>query len=276
MDAKSDLIWRELLASAGPSSAIPRVSALEFCRKVGIERVEAELKLMELMVLGAVAGLSEKELSRLAEHKRISGDFVMWDRGEGSVTYFRVIDPHGLRQSIVAQTIEMQREVPVLQAEEASLRRRIAGDEVSDLWRHLYRDNAEKEWKRRLAEDVSDGPPSTLGNDWFRHAIRSLRSRLNAVLERRKSIASRLAEFSRYEVPTWGSATENAEFRRDRIPKTVQQEVWRRDQGRCVECGSQDRLEFDHIIPWSKGGASTARNIQLLCESCNRRKNNRI
>jgi 5-methylcytosine-specific restriction endonuclease McrA len=48
--------------------------------------------------------------------------------------------------------------------------------------------------------------------------------------------------------------------------------VWRRDQGQCVQCGTNRNLEFDHIIPLSMGGASTARNLQLLCEACNRLK----
>jgi len=60
--------------------------------------------------------------------------------------------------------------------------------------------------------------------------------------------------------------------RRERIPDDVRIFVWRRDDGRCVQCGSQQKLEFDHIIPVSKGGSNTARNIQLLCETCNRRK----
>lgn len=60
--------------------------------------------------------------------------------------------------------------------------------------------------------------------------------------------------------------------KRDAIPKQVQREVWRRDGGRCVECESLENLEFDHIIPVSKGGSNTARNIQLLCQECNRRK----
>ncbi len=63
---------------------------------------------------------------------------------------------------------------------------------------------------------------------------------------------------------------------RKSIPESVRHEVWRRDKGRCVECGSKEKLEFDHIIPVSKGGANTARNIQLLCESCNRKKSNKI
>jgi len=56
------------------------------------------------------------------------------------------------------------------------------------------------------------------------------------------------------------------------IPKSVQREVHRRDQGKCVECDSKVKLEFDHILPFSKGGSNTARNIQLLCEYCNRSK----
>ena len=68
-----------------------------------------------------------------------------------------------------------------------------------------------------------------------------------------------------------GSMT-NVPFIRQAIPESVRHEVWRRDQGRCVQCGSQHKLEFDHIIPLSKGGGSTSRNIQLLCEGCNRKK----
>jgi hypothetical protein len=56
------------------------------------------------------------------------------------------------------------------------------------------------------------------------------------------------------------------------ISVETRREVWRRDQGRCVQCGSQERLEFDHIIPVAMGGASSARNVQLLCEGCNRQK----
>jgi tetratricopeptide (TPR) repeat protein len=56
------------------------------------------------------------------------------------------------------------------------------------------------------------------------------------------------------------------------IPEDIRHAVWRRDEDRCVECGSQENLEFDHIIPLSRGGANTERNLQLLCERCNRTK----
>jgi len=60
------------------------------------------------------------------------------------------------------------------------------------------------------------------------------------------------------------------------IPRDVQREVWRRDQGQCIQCESRLNLEFDHIIPVSKGGSNTVRNIQLLCQRCNREKYNNI
>ena len=61
-----------------------------------------------------------------------------------------------------------------------------------------------------------------------------------------------------------------------RISQDVKDAVWRRDEGKCIECGSNENLEFDHIIPHSKGGANTYRNIQLLCEKCNRQKSANI
>lgn len=61
-----------------------------------------------------------------------------------------------------------------------------------------------------------------------------------------------------------------------RISQEVKNQVWKRDEGKCVECGSNEKLEFDHIIPFSKGGANTYRNLQLLCELCNRKKSSKI
>lgn len=65
-------------------------------------------------------------------------------------------------------------------------------------------------------------------------------------------------------------------YKRTPIPEAVRIEVWRRDGGKCVKCGSRENLEYDHIIPVSKGGGNTARNIELLCESCNRSKGAKI
>ena len=63
---------------------------------------------------------------------------------------------------------------------------------------------------------------------------------------------------------------------RPNIPEVVRIEVWRRNDGACARCGSRERLEYDHIIPIIKGGSNTARNIELLCETCNRKKSDNI
>lgn len=79
---------------------------------------------------------------------------------------------------------------------------------------------------------------------------------------------------SNYEPPVVEETNPTETTRR--IPQQVKDKVWNRDNGKCVSCGSNHNLEFDHIIPYSKGGSNTYRNIQLLCESCNRQKSNKI
>jgi len=61
------------------------------------------------------------------------------------------------------------------------------------------------------------------------------------------------------------------------IPSYVKLEVWKRDGGECVKCGSKTNLHFDHIIPYSRGGTSLdEKNIQLLCARHNLQKHDRI
>lgn len=64
--------------------------------------------------------------------------------------------------------------------------------------------------------------------------------------------------------------------KRPPIPREVVDAVYRRDGGRCVYCGSTENLQLDHIIPFSKGGATTLENLQLLCQKCNLEKSNHI
>lgn len=61
------------------------------------------------------------------------------------------------------------------------------------------------------------------------------------------------------------------------IPRWVKSKVYRRDGGRCVNlsvegrrCDSRRDLEYDHVIPWSRGGSSDdPENIRLLCRAHN-------
>ncbi len=45
--------------------------------------------------------------------------------------------------------------------------------------------------------------------------------------------------------------------------------------GRCACCGSTDRVELDHVVPLSCGGADHISNVQPLCKRCNSGKKNR-
>ena len=56
----------------------------------------------------------------------------------------------------------------------------------------------------------------------------------------------------------------------------VKKAVRERDKGKCQECGSKANIEFDHIVPVSRGGTGDIDNVQLLCRSCNRRKRSKL
>lgn len=60
--------------------------------------------------------------------------------------------------------------------------------------------------------------------------------------------------------------------RKAHIPSDLRWEVWERDDFTCQHCGSRRHLSIDHIVPESKGGATTRANLQTLCMPCNRKK----
>lgn len=50
--------------------------------------------------------------------------------------------------------------------------------------------------------------------------------------------------------------------------------IYKRDNFRCVWCGSSSRLELDHILPWSAGGSNSYDNLRTLCHDCNSYRSN--
>src|SRR6266567_3574005 len=52
--------------------------------------------------------------------------------------------------------------------------------------------------------------------------------------------------------------------------------VFARDDWTCQYCGSRSNLTVDHVVPRSKGGASSWDNIVASCAPCNRRKGDRM
>lgn len=61
------------------------------------------------------------------------------------------------------------------------------------------------------------------------------------------------------------------------IPMPVKRKVERRDRGICDICKKvveDDDINYDHIIPWSKGGPSNESNLRILCSECNKKRGN--
>ena len=53
------------------------------------------------------------------------------------------------------------------------------------------------------------------------------------------------------------------------ISASVKRQVY---TGKCANCGVHHGLEYDHIVKYSHGGENGAKNLQMLCRSCNQRK----
>lgn len=67
-------------------------------------------------------------------------------------------------------------------------------------------------------------------------------------------------------------------FKRSPISQALRHEVFKRDEYKCIECGSTDKdsiLHVDHMLPVSQGGTDEMSNLQTLCSKCNLAKSNR-
>ncbi len=76
-------------------------------------------------------------------------------------------------------------------------------------------------------------------------------------------------------------ATETQEGRSNSrfITREIMLKVVRRDNHVCQTCFQyvpDPEMEFDHIIPVARGGATSVANIRLLCQGCNRKKSDSI
>lgn len=71
--------------------------------------------------------------------------------------------------------------------------------------------------------------------------------------------------------------------KRTGVPRGIRNEVFKRDNYTCVQCGAKKgdkksdgtivSIEIDHVKPLAKGGTDEMSNLQTLCKDCNRNKN---
>ena len=52
--------------------------------------------------------------------------------------------------------------------------------------------------------------------------------------------------------------------------------IFARDGHVCTYCGSNHRLECDHVVPVSRGGSEDDTNLTTACRSCNTSKRDRL
>lgn len=64
--------------------------------------------------------------------------------------------------------------------------------------------------------------------------------------------------------------------RQDRPPAFTRFNLFLRDGFKCVYCGAEDDLTFDHVVPRSRGGRTSWTNIVTACSPCNLKKGGRM
>jgi 5-methylcytosine-specific restriction endonuclease McrA len=64
-------------------------------------------------------------------------------------------------------------------------------------------------------------------------------------------------------------------FQRRRI-RVNRHRIMRRDGYTCVYCGNKKELTIDHVIPKSKGGDNSWKNLVTCCSPCNLKKGDKL
>lgn len=168
------------------------------------------------------------------------------------------------------------------QKEEAEKKRQ-EEERSAEFWRQHAREAEER--KKRQHERYLEYLESEKKHEESMEERIARAERMKAAAEREKAeIASKLKERQRrreLEEQVRMELIDSGELfgdqpKRPPIPREVVDAVYRRDGARCVYCGSTENLHLDHIIPFSKGGATSLENLQLLCQKCNLEKSNKI
>ena len=96
---------------------------------------------------------------------------------------------------------------------------------------------------------------------------------IQVMLERELKTPKPLSQNAALQKNTAKLRGQNGRVRREckgrTISVSVKREVY---DGKCNHCGVRYGLEYDHVQKFSHGGKSSADNLQMLCRSCNQRK----
>ena len=107
--------------------------------------------------------------------------------------------------------------------------------------------------------------------DIRRGFILVIKGKAEIIKEDSKKIITTVGEFVR---PLIIRLLNYVGFRHESI-KVNRKRIFRRDGNKCGYCGSNRNLTIDHIIPRSKGGTNTWKNMVTCCSRCNHLKDNK-
>ncbi len=58
--------------------------------------------------------------------------------------------------------------------------------------------------------------------------------------------------------------------------KNIRNFIFKRDNYKCLKCGSNKSIQIDHIAPIKYANANRVSNLQTLCRSCNIKKSDKF
>lgn len=90
------------------------------------------------------------------------------------------------------------------------------------------------------------------------------------------SVYDRIIHSPGFEMPLPSVVALKTFIKPRRQPAFTRFNLFLRDCFACQYCSSNHDLTFDHLIPRSKGGTTTWKNVVAACASCNLKKGNRL
>jgi len=133
-----------------------------------------------------------------------------------------------------------------------------------------------------LSELRDEGSTDELVSQVVRECFHILFSNRETLLLFNDMIAGQVKDtvISEIDLEFVGRFETNGRLKRAKTPKWAEHAIYHRDKGLCVFCRTDlTRLvntltqeNYDHIVPLSAGGLNDVTNLQLTCETCNKKK----
>ena len=155
-------------------------------------------------------------------------------------------------------------------------------ENLKTVWETLGRQPRYKEMKKPLSLHSRDAYRKRFGswNKALKRFIAWVNSDNDDSMLETESVTKNISDRAVTPVAETPTATSVSHKTKRNISERMRFHILMRDGFACRACGKSPatqlgvELHVDHIIPWSKGGETTADNLQTLCKQCNLGKGN--